>query len=63
MGFQWFKLNLKEGAVKWVKLTNKYFAIKIHSFGSGSGLFQFVQLFVISNGVNTKYFLIIEYKL
>src|SRR5690606_39058218 len=27
-----------------------------HSFTAGKGLFQFVQLFVISNGVNTKYF-------
>jgi len=26
------------------------------SFGAGSGLFQFVQIFVISNGVNTKYY-------
>ncbi len=29
---------------------------KSHSFNSGAGLFQLVQLFVISNGVNTKYF-------
>ena len=27
-----------------------------HSFGAGKGLFHFVQLFIISNGVNTKYF-------
>ncbi len=27
-----------------------------HSYASGSGLFQFIQLFVISNGVNTKYY-------
>jgi type I restriction enzyme, R subunit len=27
-----------------------------HSYASGSGLFQYIQLFVISNGVNTKYY-------
>lgn len=27
-----------------------------HSFGASNGLFQYVQIFVISNGVNTKYF-------
>ncbi|MBQ0152395.1 MAG: type I restriction endonuclease subunit R, partial [Chryseobacterium sp.] len=27
-----------------------------HSYGAGFGLFQFIQLFVISNGVNTKYY-------
>lgn len=42
-------LELKEA----FKQTNRY---NIHSFGSGQGLFQFVQIFVISNGVNTKYY-------
>jgi len=27
-----------------------------HSFGAGAGLFQYIQIFVISNGVNTKYY-------
>lgn len=27
-----------------------------HSYGSGFGLFQYIQLFIISNGVNTKYY-------
>jgi type I restriction enzyme R subunit len=27
-----------------------------HSFGAGFALFQYVQIFIISNGVNTKYF-------
>jgi type I restriction enzyme R subunit len=27
-----------------------------HSYDAGHGLFQYVQLFIISNGVNTKYF-------
>lgn len=33
--------------------TNRYHR---HSFSAGHGLFQFIQLFVISNGVNTKYY-------
>ena len=29
---------------------------KRNSYSSGAGLFDYVQLFIISNGVNTKYF-------
>lgn len=32
---------------------NRYQA---HSFGASAGLFQYIQIFVISNGVNTKYY-------
>ncbi|CAL2087260.1 type I restriction endonuclease subunit R [Tenacibaculum sp. 190524A05c] len=42
-------LELKEA----FNQTNRY---QRHSYQSGSGLFQFIQLFVISNGVNTKYY-------
>lgn len=42
-------LELKEA----FNQTNRY---ERHSYGSGSGLFQYIQLFVISNGVNTKYY-------
>ena len=28
----------------------------LHSYGAGYGLFHFIQVFVISNGVNTKYY-------
>ncbi len=42
-------LELKEA----FKQTDRY---SIHSYGAGQGLFQFIQLFVISNGVNTKYY-------
>jgi type I restriction enzyme R subunit len=42
-------LELKEA----FNQTNRY---ERHSYGSGQGLFQFIQLFVISNGVNTKYY-------
>ncbi|WP_298120782.1 type I restriction endonuclease subunit R [Flavobacterium sp.] len=42
-------LELKEA----FNQTNRY---ERHSYSSGNGLFQYIQLFVISNGVNTKYY-------
>ncbi len=42
-------LELKEA----FNQTNRY---QRHSYSAGFGLFQYVQLFVISNGVNTKYY-------
>lgn len=42
-------LELKEA----FNQTNRY---QRHSYDSSAGLFQYVQLFVISNGVNTKYY-------
>jgi type I restriction enzyme, R subunit len=42
-------LELKEA----FNQTNRY---QRHSYTAGYGLFQYVQLFVISNGVNTKYY-------
>lgn len=42
-------LELKEA----FNQTNRY---ERHSYNSGNGLFQYIQLFVISNGVNTKYY-------
>lgn len=33
--------------------TNRY---QRHSYSAGAGLFQFIQIFIISNGVNTKYY-------
>jgi type I restriction enzyme R subunit len=42
-------LELKEA----FNQTNRY---QRHSFGAGQGLFQYIQIFVISNGVNTKYY-------
>ncbi|PZX50136.1 type I restriction endonuclease subunit R [Algoriphagus chordae] len=42
-------LELKEA----FKQTDRY---TIHSYGAGQGLFQFIHIFVISNGVNTKYY-------
>jgi type I restriction enzyme R subunit len=42
-------LELKEA----FNQTNRY---QYHSYAGGYGLFQYIQLFVISNGVNTKYY-------
>ena len=42
-------LELKEA----FNQTNRY---ERHSYVAGQGLFQFIQIFVISNGVNTKYY-------
>lgn len=42
-------LELKEA----FNQTNRY---ERHSYSAGTGLFQFIQIFVISNGVNTKYY-------
>lgn len=42
-------LELKEA----FNQTNRY---QRHSYGAGAALFQYVQIFVISNGVNTKYY-------
>ncbi|MGY6743608.1 MAG: type I restriction endonuclease subunit R [Cecembia sp.] len=42
-------LELKEA----FKQTKRY---GLHSYEAGQGLFQYIQLFVISNGVNTKYY-------
>lgn len=42
-------LELKEA----FNQTNRY---ERHSYWAGQGIFQFVQIFVISNGVNTKYY-------
>lgn len=42
-------LELKEA----FNQTNRY---DRHSYGAGAGLFGYIQMFVISNGVNTKYY-------
>ena len=42
-------LELKEA----FNQTNRY---ERHSYGAGQGLFHFIQIFIISNGVNTKFY-------
>ena len=47
------ELKAKGGEIK--EAFNQINRYQLHSFWSNHGLFQYVQLFVISNGVNTKY--------
>ncbi|QSS96917.1 type I restriction endonuclease subunit R [Psychroflexus sp. ALD_RP9] len=55
-GLPLVQIELKRRGCEMAEAHRQILRYKSHSFGSGSGLFQLVQLFVISNGVNTKYF-------
>ncbi len=50
------QIELKRRGLELKEAFNQINRYERHSFTAGYGLFQFVQLFVISNGVNTKYF-------
>jgi type I restriction enzyme, R subunit len=50
------QIELKRRGLELKEAFNQINRYERHSFGAGQGLFQFVQLFVISNGVNTKYY-------
>ncbi|TDR18634.1 type I restriction endonuclease subunit R [Flavobacterium cheniae] len=50
------QIELKRRGLELKEAFNQINRYERHSFTAGFGLFQFVQLFVISNGVNTKYF-------
>ena len=55
-GFPLVQIELKKRGVELKQAFNQINRYQKHSFQSNSGLFGFVQLFVISNGVNTKYY-------
>lgn len=55
-GLPLVQIELKRRGCEMGEAHRQVLRYKSHSFGSGSALFQCVQLFVISNGVNTKYF-------
>lgn len=55
-GFPLVQIELKRQGIELKEAFNQINRYQRHSFASGSGLFQFVQIFVISNGVNTKYY-------
>ncbi|WP_421801290.1 type I restriction endonuclease subunit R [Flagellimonas sp.] len=55
-GLPLVQIELKKRGLEMKEAFNQINRYERHSFSSGSGLFQYVQLFVISNGVNTKYF-------
>ena len=50
------QIELKRRGLELKEAFNQVNRYHRHSFPAGHGLFQFVQLFIISNGVNTKYF-------
>ena len=55
-GFPLVQIELKKPGIEMKEAFKQIDRYRRHSFGSGSGLFKYVQIFVISNGVNTKYF-------
>jgi len=55
-GLPLVQIELKRRGMEMAEAFHQIVRYKKNSFASGSGLFQYVQLFVISNGVNTKYF-------
>lgn len=55
-GLPLVQIELKRRGVELKEAFNQINRYQRHSFWAEDGLFQFVQLFVISNGVNTRYY-------
>ncbi len=55
-GLPLVQIELKRSGLEMKEAFNQICRYKRQSFGSNSALFQYVQIFVISNGVNTKYY-------
>ncbi len=55
-GLPLVQIELKRRGLELKEAFNQINRYQKHSFNASHGIFQFVQLFVISNGVNTKYF-------
>lgn len=55
-GLPLVQIELKRRGIELKEAFNQINRYQRHSFGSSVGLFQYVQIFVISNGVNTKYY-------
>ena len=54
-GLPLVQIELKRSGIEIKEAFNQINRYQRHSFWSNHGLFQYVQLFIISNGVNTKY--------
>ena len=54
-GLPLVQIELKRTGIEIKEAFNQINRYQLHSFWSNHGLFQYVQMFVISNGVNTKY--------
>ena len=55
-GFPLVQVELKRRGMEIKEAFNQVNRYHRHSYGAGHGLFQYIQLFVISNGVNSKYY-------
>lgn len=55
-GLPLVQIELKRRGIELKEAFNQVNRYRRHSFGSNYGLYQYVQLFVISNGGNTKYY-------
>ena len=55
-GLPMVQIELKRRGLELKEAFNQINRYQRHSFGANSALFQYIQIFVISNGVNTKYY-------
>jgi type I restriction enzyme R subunit len=55
-GLPLVQIELKKTGLELKEAYNQVNRYQKHSFSFNTGLFNFIQLFIISNGVNTKYF-------
>ena len=55
-GLPLVQIELKRRGLELKEAFNQVNRYQRHSFGANSALFQYIQIFVISNGVNTKYY-------
>ena len=55
-GLPLVQIELKRSGLELKEAFNQVNRYQRHSFGTNSALYQYVQIFIISNGVNTKYY-------
>lgn len=55
-GFPLVQIELKRRGLELKEAFNQINRYQKHSYGSNSALFHYIQIFIISNGVNTKYY-------
>jgi len=55
-GLPLVQIELKRRGLELKEAFNQINRYQRHSFGTSHGLFQYLQIFIISNGVNTKYY-------
>ena len=55
-GLPLVQIELKRSGVDLKSAFNQTVRYTKHSYGAGYGLFNYIQIFVISNGVNTRYY-------